>query len=487
MAEPPTPTAPEPTAPPTLAEIAARLQGYDPQALSAEAAGAFLRELVVPLAGVEHIPVPQALHRVLVTDVVSPIPVPGHDNSAMDGYAFNHAECYGINSYLGSQNGCSSPVLSESLPTVVLQPVARALAGQLPLQQGLAPGQCVQITTGAPMPPGCDTVVPSELTEKLPDGRVRLLAPQQLRPGDNRRLAGEDLRAGAVALPAGSRISPAGLGLLASLGVPTVAVRPRLRVAVMSTGDEILAPGEPPRPGAVFDSNRFTLTALLTRLGFDVVDLGLVPDQPQALRAAFERGAAQAHAIITSGGVSVGEADHTKVVMRELGDVAFWRVAMRPGRPMAVGTMPAIEKNSPLRPIDVASSYTNDSNGPGASRCVLFGLPGNPVAVMVTFLAFVRPALLRLAGCHDAACAPPPMLRAQSAVRLRKKPGRTEYQRGVLTPGPDGHWQVATTGDQGSGILRSMVEAHGLIVLPHDSGDVNPGDWVSVMVFEGVG
>ena len=261
---------------------------------------------------------------------------------------------------------------------------------------------------------------------------------------------------GAVALGAGERLGPAALGLLASMGIGSVRVLRRLRVATFSTGDEILSLGEAPREGAVYDSNRYTLFGLLTRLGVEVLDMGVVRDEPAALEAAFIRAAQQADAIVTSGGVSVGEADYTKLMMRKLGDVAFWRIAMRPGRPMAVGRI---------------------------GNCALFGLPGNPVAVMVTFLALVRPALLQMMGCH---AGEPPLLRARSAQGMRKKPGRTEYQRGVVSRASDGSLQVRTLGNQGSGVLSSMVQANGLIVLSHGQGDVAPGDGVDVMMFDSV-
>jgi molybdopterin molybdotransferase len=269
-------------------------------------------------------------------------------------------------------------------------------------------------------------------------------------------LLGEDLRHGQPALHKGDRITPAALGLLASLGIAAVPVVRRLRVAYFSTGNEILSLGDAPREGAIYDSNRYTVFGLLTRLGCEIVDLGVVRDEPALLEAAFRDAAARADAIITSGGVSVGEADFTKTMMKKLGDVAFWRVAMRPGRPMAVGRI-------------------------GSS--VLFGLPGNPVAVMVTFLAFVRPALLRMMG---ASVVTPPLLRARATEAIRKKPGRTEYQRGTVSTAPDGSLQVETTGNQGSGVLSSMVQANGLIVLHHAQGSVAVGDEVDVMMFEGV-
>jgi len=233
----------------------------------------------------------------------------------------------------------------------------------------------------------------------------------------------------------------------------------------------------------VYDSNRYTVSALLARLGVEVIDLGVVPDRPDALRAAFGQAAARADAVITSGGVSVGEADHTRAMMRQLGDVVFWRIAMRPGRPMAVGRIAAAavdlqKKSGPGACPESASSSQNNSDS-----AILFGLPGNPVAVMVTFLAFVRPALLRMMGARPE---PPVLLRAQSSQAIAKKPGRTEYQRGIVSTQPDGRLRVCTTGNQGSGVLSSMVQANGLIVLGHAQGDVAVGDEVSVMMFEGV-
>jgi molybdopterin molybdotransferase len=290
-----------------------------------------------------------------------------------------------------------------------------------------------------------------------------------LRRGDNRRFAGEDLMQGQPALKRGERLSPAALGMVASLGLPSVPALRRLRVAYFSTGDEILSLGEPPREGAVYDSNRYTVFGLLTRLGCEVIDLGLVGDDPATLAATLQRAASEADAIITSGGVSVGAADHTRAVMQQLGDMAFWRIAMRPGRPMAVGLIQRDPASLPK---------------PGAA--VLFGLPGNPVAVMVTFLAFVRPALLRMMGCHDTAAAPPPLLRARSVSAIRKKPGRTEYQRGFVQAKAGALPEVRIAGNQGSGVLSSMVEANGLVVLHHDQGNVAAGDEVDVMMFDGV-
>jgi len=432
-----------------VADIAAALAGYDPKALSVDGVQAFLASLVEPaiLRERERVPLFEALGRVLAQDVISPFDVPPHDNSAMDGFAFDGA-------------ALESP-LSE---VISLRVAGTALAGAA-WRGTPGPGDALKIMTGAVMPAGFDTVVPQEFCTV--DGDTVRFPANALRRGDNRRFAGEDLKQGRAALLQGERLTPAGLGLLASLGQAEATVFRRLRVAYFSTGDEILSLGEAPREGAVYDSNRYTVFGLVTRLGCEVVDLGMVRDDPAALAAALSDAAEQADAIITSGGVSVGEADHTRAVMHQLGDMAFWRVAMRPGRPMAVGLIPK----------------AHDAD---AGAAVLFGLPGNPVAVMVTFLAFVRPALLRLMGCNASNAAPPPMLRARSAVSIRKKPGRTEYQRGRVTCTPGALPEVRIAGNQGSGVLSSMVEGNGLVVLHHAQGSVAPGDEVDVMMFDGV-
>ena len=448
----------------TIDQIAAELQGYDPKALRASDVNVFLAQLVEPVTATEELGLFDALGRVLARDVISPISVPPHDNSAMDGFAF-----------AGAQLVPDQPL--------TLRVVGTAFAGKAWVGT-VGAGECVKIMTGAIMPTGLDTVVPQEFTMPADAASIRIAA-NVLKTGDNRRFMGEDLLQGSVALASGEVLTPAALGLVASLGLPTVKVFRRLRVAYFSTGDEILSLGEPPREGAVYDSNRYTVFGLLTRLGVEVLDLGVVRDEPALLEAAFRDAAQRADAIITSGGVSVGEADHTRTMMKKLGDVAFWRIAMRPGRPMAVGRIASTTNITKLAssayPSSACSYENNTKQSPGGA--VLFGLPGNPVAVMVTFLAFVRPALLRMMGSTQAA---PPLLRAVSTEAIRKKPGRTEYQRGAVTTAPDGTLQVCTTGNQGSGVLSSMVQANGLIVLHHDQGDVAVGDAVDVMVFDGV-
>lgn len=421
----------------TIDSIVAELAGYDPHALSADNVNLFLSRLVEPVKEYEELEIFGSLGRILSQDVISPISVPPHDNSAMDGYAFDGVQ------------------LLSPASALTLKIVGTAYAGKA-WQGHIEPGQCVKIMTGAIMPMGLDTVVPQEFVAN-PDSSDEIVIPAGvLQAGDNRRKLGEDLMQGQPALRKGDHITPAALGLLASLGIEKVSVWRKVRVAYFSTGDEILSLGEAPREGAVYDSNRYTVFGMLTRMGCEVIDLGVVRDEPELLQTAFLRATALADAIITSGGVSVGEADYTKEMMKRMGDVAFWKIAMRPGRPMAVGRI---------------------------DRSVLFGLPGNPVAVMVTFLAFVRPALLQMMG---STAAPPPLLRARSMERLRKKPGRTEYQRGCVITAPDGKLQVTITGNQGSGVLSSMVQANGLIVLHHAQVDVAAGEEVSVMMFDGV-
>ncbi len=425
----------------SLQQIAAGVAGYDPQALPVTRAQEFIARLVPKVQAIELLPIRSALGRVLARDIVSAIDVPAADNSAMDGYALRSAD------------------LSLAADTV-LSIAGSGFAGR-PFEGDVAAGQCLRIMTGAVMPAGLDTVVPQEFVKVEGD---RVTVPHGIvRSGDNRRLAGEDLARGAVALAAGRIVRPADLGLLASLGRAEVAVFRRLRVAFFSTGNELRSVGEALDAGCVYDSNRYTLWGMLQRLGVEVLDLGVVRDDPAALAAVFLQAAASADAVITSGGVSVGEADHTKQVMAQLGDVLFWRIAMRPGRPMAIGRIQA-----------------GGGNDHGA---VLFGLPGNPVAVMVTFYAFVRDALLAMSGATPQ---PLPMLRAASTAAIRKKPGRTEYQRGSVSRAADGSWQVTLAGSQGSGVLRSMSEANGLVVLPHASGDVAAGELVDVLPFDGL-
>jgi molybdopterin molybdotransferase len=430
---------------PRLVDIVSCLSDYDPHALPVAQAQTIIERFIVPLHAPEKVALRSSLGRVLAQDILSPFNVPSHDNSAMDGYAFASAEL-------------SSAELSSGINGCLLTICGTSLAGH-PWAGTVKPGQCLRIMTGAIMPAGCDTVVPQEFT-RLQDEDTVIIPAAAVKPGENRRLAGEDLMVGKPALCAGKILTPADLGLLASLGIAEVPVQRRLRVAFFSTGDELRSIGEVLEPGCVYDSNRYTLHAMLTRMGCEILDLGVVLDQPAALEAAFRQACEHADAIITSGGVSVGAADYTKQMMAELGEVAFWTIGMRPGRPMAFGKI--------------------GSNG---RQAYLFGLPGNPVAVMVTFYFFARAALHHLMG---AKVPPLPLLRARSATALRKKPGRTEYQRAILSHDEQGRPEVRVTGAQGSGILRSMSEANCMIVLTHEQGNVAAGDEVAILPFEGL-
>ena len=411
--------------------------------LSVAAAQQMIASAVVPVTGTETAALRDALGRVLAADVIAPINVPAHDNSAMDGYAF-----------AGSALTAATAGSTLRFAIVGLALAGRAWSGTV------GAGECVRIMTGAVMPEGCDTVVPQEFTLASTDSHMTLAA-DIVRAGDNRRHAGEDLALGRVAVARGRLLRPAELGLLASLGLIEVTVQRRVRVAFFSTGDEICAPGEPLRPGSVYDSNRTTIDGMLQRLGCEPIDLGIVADDPAALQAALERaGLLEADAVITSGGVSVGEADYIRQIMTQMGEVNFWKLLMRPGRPMAFGQIEA-----------------------GGRALHLFGLPGNPVAAMVSFYFFVRAALLQMMGATPA---PLPLLQARSAVAMRKKPGRTEYQRGIVTTDASGTRTVRITGSQGAGILRSMSEANCIVVLRHEQGNVDAGDAVDVLLFDGL-
>jgi molybdopterin molybdotransferase len=393
-----------------------------------------------PITQTETVGLTQALGRVLAAEVVSPIDVPAHDNAAMDGFAFD------------------GRALAGDGPTT-LKVVGAVYAGT-PFTGALATGQCVRIMTGAVMPAGLDTVVPQELCRSSND-EVQI-DPGVLRPGDNRRRRGEDLAAGRAAVRAGRVLKPADLGLVASLGIASVTVFRRLRVALFSTGNELRTLGQALDPGCVYDSNRYSLIGALQRLGMEVIDLGLVPDDPAALQATLEAAVLQADVVLTSGGVSVGDADYTREVLGRMGEVAFWKVAMRPGRPFAFGAL--------RRPGTAPPAW-------------LFALPGNPVAALVTYYAFAREALLRLAGARPE---PLPVLQARCTAAIRKRPGRTEFQRAIVEPSQEGGWQVRLTGSQGAGVLRSMSEANALLVLHHEQGSVAAGELVDVWLFEGL-
>jgi molybdopterin molybdotransferase len=408
---------------------------YDPNALHADRTRELILDLLPPVSGSERVFVRQALDRVLAADVISPIDVPAHDNSAMDGWGMRGADLTA-----GSETQ--------------LKNIGTAFAGRA-FEGKVGAGETVRIMTGAVLPEGVDTVVIQEVARV--DGDT-VTVPSGQQTGQNTRRAGEDLQAGKPAIPAGRKLRPAEIGIVASLGVAEVTVRRRVRVALFSTGDELCSIGEPLAEGAVYDSNRYTLWGMLTRLGCEVIDMGVVKDDPAALEAAFRDAAGCADVIITSGGVSVGEADFIKQLMTQLGEVAFWKIAMKPGRPMAFGRI--------------------QPDGPDRPGAWLFGLPGNPVAVMVTFYQFVRPAILKLAGLDPLPVTP--SFQARCLEAMKKSPGRTEYQRGILGRDEQGGWTVRPTGAQGSGVLRSMADADCFIVLEHERGKVGAGDTVTV-------
>lgn len=391
----------------------------------------------------EKLPLKQCLGRILANDILSPINVPANDNSAMDGFAFNSKE------------------LKTDREQIHLRIVGTVYAGQTSVPPTQA-SECIKIMTGAMMPPDCDTVIPQEFTQLSDEGLITF-AKDTVRAGENRRLRGEDLQTGKPAIQQGRILKASDIGLAASLGIAELGVYQRIKVAILSSGDELCDMREPLVPGKIYDSNRFSLHACLSQLGFEIMDCGIVRDTPEDLRHAFASASQKADVIISSGGVSVGEADFTKQIMDELGEVGFWKIAMRPGRPMAFGS---------LKPIS-----------PKTSPTVFFGLPGNPVAVMVTFYQFVRNALLQLNGALKPEI---PLVLVQSAEAIRKKSGRTEFQRGVLFRNSEGKLFVKSTGSQGAGILRSMSEANCFMILHHDQGNIAPGDWVDVEIFDGL-
>ncbi len=400
--------------------------------LTVAEAQARILEGVTPVSATETLPVREALGRVLAQDIVSPIDVPSHTNSAMDGYAVRAADLpdEGVREF---------------------QVPGTSWAGR-PWLTPIEAGQAVQIMTGGMMPAGADTVVMQEQVERA-GSTVRIGSGH--RRGQNVRAAGEDVATGQQVLSAGKRLAAADIGVLASLGLGEVSVIRRLKVAFFSTGDELRSVGQPLGPGEIYDSNRYTLHGMLSKLDVEIIDMGVVRDRREHIEQAFRDAAASADAIITSGGVSVGEADFVKETLEKLGNMSFWKIAMKPGRPVTFGH------------IDGA---------------VFFGLPGNPVSVMVTYFQFVRPALLKMAGETGALGAL--TLRARSTSALRKRPGRYEFQRGVLEQSAPGEFTVRSAGAQGSGILRSMSEANCFILLDPDCSGVKAGDEVVVQPFQ---
>ncbi len=407
---------------------------YDPNSMSVAKARAWIQSFLIPVTGTEKINIRAALDRVLAEDVKSPFNVPAHDNSAMDGFAVRFDDL-------------------SSGEDVTLRVVGTAFAGK-PHSASVATGECVRIMTGAVVPPGLDTIVMQE--RAVLKGEQVTIGPGFSR-GQSMRYAGEDIKTGQIAISRGKIVRPAELGLLASLGVSEVLVFRRLRVAFFSTGDELCSIGSTLGVGQVYDSNRYTLYGMLTRMNVEVLDMGVIPDDPKKIEDAFLQAAAMADVVITSGGVSVGEADYVKALLTKLGEVVFWKIAMKPGRPLAYGK--------------IGSAH-------------FFGLPGNPVSVMVTFYQFVREAILLLMGVTQLPLLPTVKVPCTNA--LKKVPGRMEFQRGILSQDAHGAWSVRASGDQGSGILSSMSVAHCFIILDEAQGAVSPGTLVEVQLLEGL-
>jgi molybdopterin molybdotransferase len=412
----------------TLSTLAS-MEDYDPNSMPVEQARQLIKQFLAPVTEYENIKIQDAFHRTLAADVLSPMNVPPHNYSSMDGYAVRHADLAGA---------------SNKLKKIGSSFAGHGFAGSV------AAGECVRIMTGALIPDGCDSVVMQEQVKV--DGELIEIGSGHKR-GQNIRLVGEDIQQGAVVLAQGQRINAAEMGLLASLGFAEISVFRKLKIAIFSTGDELVQPGNALAGGQIYDSNRFTLIGLLTELGAEILDMGNIRDDKNAVREALQKASSQADVIITSGGVSVGDADYIKELLDELGEVVFWKLAMKPGRPLAYGKV---------------------------GHCHFFGLPGNPVAVMVTFLQFVRNALWELMGQH-----PKPVFSFQAicTTPIKKAAGRTEFQRGILTQGEDGIWMVKTTGEQGSGILSSMSRANCFIVLPMEQGNVEKGSVVQIQLF----
>ena len=420
------------TKPLTITE-ASCADDYDPNSMPVAKARQFIHTFLSPVTGIARVPIRSALGRVLAEDIISPVNVPAHVNSAMDGWALRAEDL-------------------AADPAAALTEVGASFAG-VPHGKPVGKNECVRIFTGGVVPDGCDAVVMQEKAQA--SGKSIRFSPG-VRSGQNVRYAGEDLKAGAVALPKGHLVKPAELGLIASLGIGEVGVYRPLRVVFFSTGDELVSIGNPLAEGQIYDSNRYTLHGMLMRLGCEVIDMGVIRDDPALLEQAFHDASAIGDVVITSGGVSVGEADFVKQLLQKLGEVVFWKIAMKPGRPLAYGKV---------------------------GNAHFFGLPGNPVSVMVTFYQFVRDALLTLQGVNPLPVQP--LLKAVCTSPIKKAPGRTEFQRGVLYP-EDGVFKVRVTGEQGSGILKSMSDANCFIMLHDHVGNVDAGTTVDVQVLDGV-
>ena len=407
----------------------------DKHRLSIEMARQAIEQQITAITDWHYCPLRDALNRVLAENIVSPLAVPAHANSAMDGYAFRHTDL---------QTGNHDTQLTM---------VGEAFAGKPYTGKTIQAGQCVRVMTGAILPTGCDSIIMQEQVSAHQQN-IRFASSPPL--GEHVRYAGEDIQLGDTILVTGRRLTPADIGLLASLGVAEVAVKRRLKVAFFSTGDELRSIGQTLALGQIYDSNRYTISSMLARLDVSCYDMGVVADDPEALRRTMKAASQQADVVITSGGVSVGEADYVKTILSELGRIGFWKIAMRPGRPLAFGQI---------------------------DNALFFGLPGNPVSVMVTFYQFVAPALRRLIG---EIAMPPLTMQVRCTDPIRKRPGRFEYQRGILATDETGNTIVRVTGQQGSGILRSMSSADCFILLDERCDGLPANSLVTVQPFMGL-
>jgi molybdopterin molybdotransferase len=395
-----------------------------------------IADRIAAVTDTETVPLQAARGRVLASDVMAPVDLPPFDNSAVDGYAVRHAD-----------------LSAEGDTRLAVE--GRLTAGSVALRP-IAPGQAIRIFTGAPMPEGADTVFMQE------DVRVEganVILPPGLRRGSNRRLAGEDVKNGSVVLQSGRRLAAQDIALAAAVGLTTLRVRRRIRVALFSTGDEIVEPGGPRPAAALYDANRYLLAGMLERLGAAITDLGILRDDPAALASSLGDAAQRHDLVLTSGGVSTGEADHVRDAVEKIGRLVFWRVAIKPGRPVAMGVIPGADADS------------------GAA---FVGLPGNPVAVFVTFARVVRPLFLRLAGAN-----PEPLtaLPVRFAFAYRKKKGRREYVRVALRQASDGVVEAFKHPQDGAGVITSLTETDGLAELPEDATSVEPGATVGFLSY----
>ncbi len=400
-----------------------------------------IAERIAPVAETERVPLRSARSRVTASDIKAPVDLPPFDNSAVDGYAVRHADLV--------RDGDTTLTVSGRLTAG-----ARA-------DLTLGPQQAIRIFTGAAMPSGADTVYMQE--DVTVDGD-KVTVPKGLALGANRRFAGEDVAAGRVVLPAGTVLEAQHIALLAALGIVDVEVRRRLKVAIFSTGDEVVEPGATRGGAAIFDANRYLISALLEQLGAVVTDLGILRDDPAELSRALAKAAAWHDLIVTSGGVSTGDADYVRTAVENIGNLVFWRIAIKPGRPVAMGVIRAAPRK------DYAANA-------GAAFC---GLPGNPVAVFVTFVRVVKPLLLRLSGARPQVLLPLPV---RSAFAYKKKKDRREYVRVALRRAADGEIEAVKHPQDGAGILTSLTETDGLLEFPEDVTSIAPGDRVGFLSF----